>query len=190
VIATYTALYDANVLYSAPLRDLLMRMAMEDIYLARWTDAIHDEWIRSLLEKRPDLNAEQLHRTRLLMNSHVRDCLVTGYESLIESLVLPDPNDRHVLAAAIKARADVIVTANLSDFPSENLEPYGIEALHPDDFIVYQFDLNEAAVCRAVRKQRAGLKNPPMTVEQLLEILAGQSLPKTVGRLRPFAQLL
>jgi predicted nucleic acid-binding protein len=189
-VAIYTALYDANVLYPAPLRDLLMRLAVEDIYRALWTDMIHDEWIRNVLANRPDLRLEQLDRTRKLMNANVRDCLVVGFEPLIPALDLPDPDDRHVLAAAIKAHADVIVTFNIADFPAEKLDPYGIEAQHPDDFITYQFDLNPPAVCRAVRKQRSALTRPPQTVEQLLETLERQSLPQTVERLRPYAQLL
>lgn len=133
-MATFTALYDACVLYPAPLRDLLMRLALTDLFRARWTDQIHDEWIRNLLANRADLTAEQLERTRTLMNSHVRDCLVTGYEPLIEGLALPDPDDRHVLGAAIRACASVIVTFNLKDFPANVLEPLGVERQHPDAF--------------------------------------------------------
>ena len=188
--ATVTALYDANVLYPGPLRDLLMRLALEDIFLARWTNEIHEEWIRNVLADRPDLKREQLERTRDLMNQHVRDCLVTGYADLIPSLRLPDPDDRHVLAAAIKAQASVIVTFNLDDFPETELNKYGIEAQHPDEFLVYQFDLSSAAVCRAVQKQRAALKNPPVAVTDLLDTLKRQQLPKTVERLRAFSKLL
>ena len=86
-----TVLYDACVLYPAPLRDFLMHLALTDLFAARWTDRIHEEWIRALLGKRPDLTREQLERTRELMNAHVRDCLVTEYETLIESLHLLDP---------------------------------------------------------------------------------------------------
>ena len=89
-----------------------------------------------------DLSAERLARTRTLMNEAVRDCLVTGYEDLIASLSLPDPNDRHVLAAAIKGRTDVIVTLNLRDFPAERLDRWGIEAQHPDEFLTHQFHLS------------------------------------------------
>jgi len=106
------------------LRDLLVRLAMTGMFRAKWTDAIHDEWTRNLLENRPDLKPEQLNRTRKLMNTHVQDSLVTGYESLIPGLKLPDQDDRHVLAAAIRSGADVIVTFNLSDFPASALEPY------------------------------------------------------------------
>ena len=189
-MATFTALYDACVLYPAPLRDLLMRLALTDLFRARWTDQIHEEWIRNLLANRPHLTAEQLERTRTLMNSHVRDCLVTGYEPLIEGLALPDPDDRHVLAAAIRTRASVIVTFNLDDFPANVLEPLGVESQHPDEFITHLIDLNPAVVCAAGKRQRASLKNPPHTVEEFLTTLEKQRLPETVARLREFSELI
>jgi hypothetical protein len=189
-MATFTALYDACVLYPAPLRDLLMHLALTDLFCARWTDRIHDEWIQSLLAKRPDLKPEQLQRTRTLMNAHVRDCLVTGYEALIDGLSLPDPNDRHVLAAAIRTRASVIVTFNLDDFPSRVLDPFGIEAQHPDEFIAHLIDLSPGAVCAAAKHQRGMLKNPRLTTEAFLESLEQQRLPETVRRLQSFADLL
>src|SRR5436305_1222930 len=130
-MANFTVIYDANVLYPAPLRDLLMCLALTDLFRARWTDDIHDEWIRNVLEARPDLKREQLERTRELMNANVRDCLVEGYQGLIPALTLPDPDDRHVLAAAIRANASVIVTFNLRDFPPDLLAPYGVETQHP-----------------------------------------------------------
>lgn len=108
-MGSFTALLDASVLYSAPLRDLLLELAVSDLYRAKWSDEINDEWINALLSNRSDLTREQLERTRDLMNMHVRDALVEGYEDLIEIVRLPDPGDRHVVAAAIKGRADVIV---------------------------------------------------------------------------------
>lgn len=186
----FKVIYDANVLYPAPLRDLLMWVALQDVVLARWTNDIHEEWMRSVLEQRTDLRREQLERTRDLMNENVRDCLVTGYHDLIPGLKLPDPDDRHVLAAAIKSGASVIVTYNLKDFPPEAAEPYGIEAQHPDDFLVYQFDLNRAAICTAVRLQRATLKKPPKSVTELLDTFASLQLLSLVERLRPFQHLL
>ena len=124
------AVYDANVLYSAPLRDLLIRLAQAGLVRAKWTDAIHDEWIRNVVQNYPHLSAERLARTRTLMNDAVRDCLVAGYEDLIASLTLPDPDDRHVLAAAIRG-AGVIVTYNLADFPAETLARFDIEGSIP-----------------------------------------------------------
>lgn len=189
-MATFTALYDACVLYPAPLRDFLMRLALMDLFRARWTDRIHEEWIGALLRDRPDLKREQLDRTRDLMNSSVRDCVVTDYDLLIDGLTLPDPDDRHVVAAAIRARADVIVTFNLDDFPNDYLAQFGIEAQHPDEFIPHLIDLSAGAVVTAAKLQRASLRNPPKSAEELLDALARQRLPETVVRLRRFAHLL
>ena len=124
-MATMTASFDACVLYPAPLRDLLMRLATTDLFRARWSAAIHDEWTNTVLATRPELKV-QLARTRKLIDAHAMDALVTGYEPLIGTLHLPDPDDRHVLAAAITARADLIVTKNLKDFPAARLAPFGI----------------------------------------------------------------
>ena len=124
----FTVLVDACVLYPAPLRDLVMHLALADLFRAKWTDRIHEEWIANVLANRPDLSRGQLDRTRMLMDSHVRDALVTGYEPLIDTLALPDRGDRHVLAAAVRCNADLILTFNLRDFPPEVLEPFGIEA--------------------------------------------------------------
>jgi hypothetical protein len=189
-VSHFTVIHDACVLYPAPLRDLLMHVALTDLYRAKWTDAIHDEWIRSVLKDRPDLRPEQLHRTRELMNAHVRDCLVTGYESLIPALTLPDPDDRHVLAAAIRAGADLIVTFNLKDFPPEALVPYGIETQHPDEFLNHQLDLAPNIVCAAAKRHRASLKNPPKDVEEYLDSLEAQGLAQSVSVLKQFAELI
>jgi predicted nucleic acid-binding protein len=111
-VSNFTAVYDACVLYPAPLRDLLMELALTDSFRARWSEEIHQEWIRNVLKNRPDLNESQLLRTKACMDANVRDALVTDFESLIPSLNLPDKDDRHVLAAAIRCSADVIVTFN------------------------------------------------------------------------------
>jgi predicted nucleic acid-binding protein len=183
-MANFTVVYDANVLYPAPLRDFLMRLALTDLFRARWTEDIHEEWIRNLLEVRTDLTRKQLERTRELMNANVRDCLVEGYQNLIPGLELPDPDDRHILAAAIRANASVIVTFNLKDFPAAQVEQYGVEAQHPDEFIVHLIDLNQAKVCAAAEEQRKSLRNPPKTVEEYLETLLKQGLPQTTTLLR------
>jgi len=167
-----------------------MHLALTDLFRAKWTDAIHEEWIESVLEDRPDLTREQLERTRTLMNSHVRDCLVTNYEDLIPSVTLPDPDDRHVLAAAIRGRADVIVTFNLADSPPDALARFGIEAQHPDDFIVHLLDIAPGPVCAAVKRQRESLRNPPKSADELLATFESQGLPQTVARLREFIELL
>jgi hypothetical protein len=177
------AVYDACVLYPAPLRDLLMRLALADLVQARWTLAIHDEWMGNLLWNRPDLTPAQIHRTRELMDAHAPDAIVSGYEHLTAAISLPDPDDRHVLAAAIHCSASVIVTFNLVDFPQPSLQPYGIEAVHPDAFIVRLIEKEPTAVWQAVRQQHASLQRPPVTLEQLLDVLTAQGLKDSVERL-------
>lgn len=190
-MSSFTALYDANVLYPAPLRDLLMRLALTGLFRAKWTEDIHAEWTRNLITNRPDITRDQVDRIKRLMNEHTRDALVEGYQSLIPTIEgLPDPDDRHVLAAAIVGRSNVIVTYNLKDFPQPALAPFGIEAQHPDEFIRHLIDLNEIVVCAAVQQQRLALKNPPKSVEELLDILVQQELPLTVAALRDVRSLL
>jgi predicted nucleic acid-binding protein len=182
--------YDACVLYPAPLRDLLVRLARIGLFHAKWTDTIHDEWIRNVLEDRSDLTRERLERTRDLMNANVLDCLVQDYEHLISTISLPDENDRHVLAAAIQAQAQVIVTFNLKDFPKNAISRYGIEALHPDVFVDNLLNMDEELVCTAVRSQRLNLKNPLRSAEELLATFTDQGLKRTVKRLRSLIDLL
>jgi predicted nucleic acid-binding protein len=122
----FTVVYDACVLYPAPLRDLLLRVAMTNVVRARWSEAILDECFRSIVEQRPDLKESALHRTRDLMTQAIPDCLIDEYEDLIHGLPLPDPDDRHVLAAAIRAGAQAIVTFNLKDFPVSTLSKYEV----------------------------------------------------------------
>ncbi len=189
-MASFTALYDSCVLYPAPLRDLLIRLAGTGIFRARWTNTIHEEWIRNVLEYRTDLSRERLERTRDLMNEHVLDSLVTDYEELIPTLHLPDKNDRHVLAAAIRGQADVIVTFNLKDFPVASLSQYQVEAQHPDMFVLHLLSLDAVSVCAAIRKQRLDLKKPPKSAEDLLKTLGEQGLTKTVAYLQPMVTSL
>lgn len=167
-----------------------MHVAMTDLYRAKWTYMIHDEWIRNLLKNRPDLTKENLERTRDLMDAHVRDCLVTGFQDLIEAITLPDAGDRHVVAAAIRSGAGVIVTFNLKHYPESAIARYGIEAQHPDEFLGYQLDLASNLVCAAAKRHRANLKKPPKTVEEYLATLEAQGLAQTVAGLRKFSELI
>ena len=181
--------YDACVLYPAPVRDMLMEIAISDLVRAKWTDRIHQEWMSSLVKDRPDIE-ERIHQTRKLMDAAIPDALVRHYETLIDGITLPDPRDRHVLAAAIKCGAQIIVTANLKDFPQEYLSTYGVEALHPDEFIEHQFGLNQGAVIACAKRIRARLKNPEKSADEYLEILASSRLPVTANLLREFKGLI
>jgi PIN domain len=101
-----------------------MQLALSDLFQVRWTEQIYEEWTRNVAANRPDLSPASLARCRKLMDDHVPDCLVTEYEAFIPTLALPDPDDRHVLAAAIHGGAGLIVTFNLSDFPASVLEDF------------------------------------------------------------------
>ena len=188
-MASFTALYDACVLYPAPLRDLLLQLGTMGLFRARWTDRIHEEWIRSVVATRPEL-AELLARTRELMNRAVPDCLITGFEALESVLELPDQDDRHVLAAAICAHAGVIVTYNLKDFPARALAPYHIEAQHPDQFLRHLFDLSPGALCAAVKAQRQRLKQPPVSAPDILQTFLKLGLSSTVAALEDMVELI
>lgn len=166
-----------------------MRLAMTDLFKAHWTDQIHDEWTNALLRE-SKFKSETLARVRALMDAHVRDAKVAGYESLINTLELPDAGDRHVLAAAIRCGADAIVTFNLKDFPASVLSPYGIDVLHPDDFIYYQLDMAPSICCLAIKNQRLALKNPEVGVDDFLTTLQKQQLPQTVSKLKEFVEFL
>jgi hypothetical protein len=124
------------------------------------------------------------------MDQAVLDCLVTDYEDLIDSLELPDPDDRHVLAAATRCQAGVIVTFNLDDFPNDILGQFGIEAQHPDEFIGHLLDLDPGAVCNAARQQRQALRNPPKSSAKFLDTLLRQGLAGTVAQLEEMIDLI
>ncbi|WP_433437438.1 PIN domain-containing protein [Nonomuraea sp. CA-141351] len=181
---TFVVVYDANVLYGNTLRDLLIRLAMTGRMQAKWTNKILDEMQRNLAVNRPDIAPEKLGKLRLLMNSAVRDSLVEGYEPLVEGLKLPDPDDRHVLAAAIKVGAQVIVTSNLKDFPADTLADWGIEAKSPDDFVLDQIDLDDRVVWACVQQIADSRVNPPETVEDILDALETAGLVESVAALR------
>ena len=186
-MAILGAFFDANVLYPSGLRNFLMHLSLSGIFRAHWSEEVHDEWIRNLLKNRPNITRDRLERTRRLMDQAAPDALVTGYESLIESIELPDPDDRHVLAAAIRCGASVIVTLNLADFPTTVLRNFSIEAQHPDDFVLALLDAFPDLVLEAARTHRASLKNPPKTQEEYLAELGAQGLTKSVGVLRDLA---
>ncbi len=167
-----------------------MQLAVDDVFRAKWTSDIHREWIAALLRNEPHRERAALERTRDFMNQATRDCLVTGYETLISSLELPDPQDRHVLAAAIVGRCDAIVTFNLRDFPETAVTPFEIEVQHPDAFLSSHLDLMPESFRDAVRKIRARLVAPSLSVQDYLAILAGQGLVATAAELSRSSALL
>jgi predicted nucleic acid-binding protein len=181
----FVVVYDACVLHDSLLRDLLIRLARKrKLNLqARWSEAILDEMVRTFLARRPDLDPDRLARTRQLMCDAIPDCLVTGFEALIEGLDLPDPGDRHVLAAGIAAGAQVIVTYNERHFPDAVLRPFDIEAQHPDEFLVSLFDLDQSTVREAFTELVGSLTRPPSTHIEVIAALRRRGLIRAAQRL-------
>ena len=180
-----TAFLDANILYSAGLRDFLLRLAERRLYSPLWSARIHAEWMRNLLANRPDLTANALEYIRATMDEHFPGALVTGYEARSDGLDLPDAGDIHVLAAAIEGGADLIVTRNLRDFPADRIAPHGLAAQGPDVFIAGLINADREAVLEAVRGHRAALKDPPRTANEHLVELERLGLRQTVSLIRP-----
>jgi predicted nucleic acid-binding protein len=181
----FVVVYDACVLHDSLLRDLLIRLARKRTLNLRacWSEAILDEMVRSILSRRPDLEPARLARTRQLMCEAIPDCLIRGFEPLVEGLDLPDPGDRHVLAAGIRAGAQVIVTYNDRHFPEVALRPFGIEAQHPDEFLVSLFDLDASTVKEAFIELVGSLSRPPSTSLEVVGALRKRGLIRAAQRL-------
>lgn len=178
------AVYDACVLYPFHLRNILIQCAFDGLVESRWTDDIHDEWIRNLAANTPGLSIERLEATRDRMNAVLPEAAVADHRPLIADLTLPDPDDRHVLAAAIAGKASIIVTWNLKDFPARNLVAHDVTSKSPDDFLT---DLHAAfpeALISSVRSAKHNLRRTIPSVEAFIDVLQQGGLKKFSGVLR------
>lgn len=180
----FTALLDANVLHCYPLTSLLLELAEARTYRPAWSADIHAEWLRSVLKVRPAIDPAQLERRRAAMDAALPGACVSGYQPLIAGLTLPDPDDRHVLAAAIRAKAQVIVTFNERDFPAETLAGFDIAAQHPDVFLRHLIDLYPVIVRTRVEQMLQGWRHPPNTPEAFIGTLERTGLPEAAAALR------
>ncbi|MEV0252012.1 PIN domain-containing protein [Nocardia sp. NPDC050712] len=176
--------YDANVLYGNTMRDLLIRLARTGVVQGKWTNLILDEMLRARAVNHPEVPSAKLRRLRQLMIVGVKNCLVEDFEPLIDGLELPDPDDRHVLAAAIKCRAQLIVTSNLSDFPAKQLAAWNLEAKSPDDFLLDQIDRHDWVVRACIQQIANSRINPPETVDVVLDYLERAGLVESAAALR------
>lgn len=186
----FTAILDACVLYPFALRDVLIQLATTNLFRARWTAHIHAEWKAAIQRNFPAVSPASLDTLSALMDAAVLDSLVTGYEPLIDRLVLPDPKDRHVLAAAIVADAQLIITHNIRHFPQRVLAPFGVKAQRPDEFTMSLLEADHDVVCGAVRACRARLKRPPFSAAEFLDRLHAQGLVGFARALRLYAAKL
>jgi predicted nucleic acid-binding protein len=180
------AVLDACVLYGMPLRDTLLRAGEEYLYRPAWSYDIWDEVLRHLRDpkerKRP-LTEDDATHLLMTIERHFPEAFVANFESLIP-LLTNDTKDRHVAAVAVQAQAQVIVTYNLKHFPPASLAPYGIEAQHPDDFLMDLFDLDPQTMVRIIRQQAAALKKRPTSARQILDKLAQVGVTRFAGATR------
>ncbi len=177
----FTCVLDTNVIYPLWIRDLLMWFAYYELYTPKWSRNIFDEWI-SVMQRKGIDELEALRRADK-MNLAFPDALVQNYEPLIDSLKLPDVNDRHVLAAAIKTNADLIITNNLKDFPGDYLSSFGLKAKAPDVFFTDIIDLNHDLSVQAFKKLVLSKKNPPLDEYDVLDIFRKNGLTDTANYL-------
>ena len=177
-MARFSATLDACVLVPIALADTLLRLAEADLYRPLWSELILDEMVSAIEEIHPDLADGPARRRAETMDRAFDDACVRGWEPLVQGIALPDQDDRHVVAAALRGQADLIVTANLSDFPASSLEPLGLEAQSPDDFLLNQLDLDPEVVIRVLHAQAAATHRPAITFDALVDRLARCGVPQ------------
>lgn len=176
-MARYAAVLDACVLVPIALADTLLRIAERELYRPLWSDRILAEAADAVFEVHPDISAEQVGKRFAAMDKTFEDARVEGWEGLEATVALPDPDDRHVVAAALRGRADAIITTNVRHYPTDTLEPLGIEVIHPDNFLLDQLDLVPRTVLDALREQAANTRHPHLTPIDLVARLARAGVP-------------
>ena len=177
-MARFSALLDACVLVPVALADTLLRLAEVDLYRPLWSQRILEETVAAIEAIHPDLADGRARRRVETMDAAFEDASVTGWEQLVEGIELTDRDDRHVVAAAQRGRADLIVTANVADFPRERLASFAIEVQHPDEFLLNQLDLDPDRTVRVLVEQAEAARNPAITVPALLAQLARCGVPR------------
>jgi predicted nucleic acid-binding protein len=177
----FPAFLDTCVLYPAYLCDTLLRLAEAETYRPLWSADVLTELRRNLIDE--GIDADKVDYRIGEMRRSFPDASVTGYESLIEAMTT-HPKDRHVLAAAVRANAEVVVTFNTSDFPDSALKPYDITAVHPDDFLLDQLDLYPGLTIEVLHQQVTAYRYEPTTLPGLLVRLEQSGLPRFAAELR------
>lgn len=181
----YTALLDANVLVPYTLTDILLRLAEAGFFRPLWSTEVLAETERTLAHLYPDVQRSRFHDRLATMDLFFTDAAVTGWEPLVASIALPDPGDRHVVAAAVVGGADAIVTANLTDFPASTLASFDIVAVHPDDFLLDQWDLDPTVVAQVLRDTAAARQRPEVTLTEILDQLHRSGAPRFSAHAAP-----
>ena len=178
------AVLDANVLYPAPVRDFILHIAFLSVFQPKWSDQIQEEWIRSLLKNRPDIRRSDLTKTSTWMDMVFPDARTKVDHAQQSNIDIPDKDDIHVVKAALNSGANYIISFNLKDFPKHILKEYGVQAIHPDDFLCGLIDQVPKVVLNAFNNQVSTLKNPPKTSDEVLIALKKCGLLNTVKRVK------
>lgn len=173
----FSALLDACTLVPVSLADTFLSLAEAGLYRPLWSDRILEETQLAVKRIHPELSPESVEKRIAVMRDFFDDANITDWEVLESVVSLPDPDDAHVLAAAIQGRADVIVTFNVKDFPRDDLHRYGIDVQTPDEFLLNQLDLDPDEVLDCLARQARALRNPPVQLEELLGSLERLTLP-------------
>lgn len=177
----FTCVLDTNVIIPIEIRDLLFWFAHEDLYTPKWSKHIFDEWEEVM--RRKNVSEEEIKKRIGWAKLAFPDAMVENYEVLIEGLTLPDEKDRHVLAAAIKTNANIIVTNNLKDFPEDYLSTFGLSAKNGDDFLTETIDLNQKVAVNSFRKLVLNRRNPDLGEYEVLDCLRRNGLNDTADYL-------
>ncbi|MBD8019873.1 PIN domain-containing protein [Brevibacterium gallinarum] len=176
-MSRFTVFLDACVLVPVAPCDTLLRMADAGAFRPLWSAKVVDEALMALARIHPEVDRSRFLSRFRSMDEAFEDACVEGWEPLEQGVSLPDPDDRHVVAAALRGRADAIITESIRDFPEAVLERLGLEAIRLDAFLLDQFDLSLGATCRVVKDQAAAMSRPPVTVEALLAKLSRSGAP-------------
>jgi len=168
--------FDACILYPFHLRNIVVQIAVDRLVGARWTDEIHDEWIRSVVANMPAIPIERLQITRRLMNDALPGAMVTGYQRHIQTVTLPDPDDRHVVAAGIAGGASIVLTWNLRDFPAREMKKHGLRRQTPDAFLVDLCDQAPDLTLASLANARRNLSKTRVSASDFVDIVKNQGL--------------
>lgn len=174
----FTALLDANVLVPVALTDTILRAAERGLFIPRWSPVIMREAYEAITKIHPNITATRRQARLTSMDTRFPDACVQWHMSLIDDIDLPDPDDRHVVAAARIGNADVIVTRNVKDFPEKTLQVFGLEVVDPDCFLRDMLDLFPKAMLSVIQEQAADTKRPPLSVEGVLKSLERAGVPE------------
>ena len=182
-VVAFPAFFDACALYGATLNDVILRLADGGAYRALWSDGVLDEVRRNVIDD--GYQAAEIDRRLNTMREYFPDAIVNGYGDLVETMTC-HPKDRHVLAAAVRANADVLVTFNLKDFPPESTHAFEVEIVHPDEFLLDQLDLYPGLVLRTIRELSEDYDSPPMSIDDVLNVLSRAGVPRFAAEARRF----